>query len=351
MSAKNKPAIQHPELQAIPVIADRLTFLYLEHCTVNRADNAVTATDQRGTVHVPAAALSTLLLGPGTSVTHRAMELLGTMGVSVLWIGEHGVRFYAHGQPLTHSATLLLRQARLVTNVRSRVAVARKMYQMRFADEDVSSLTMQQLRGREGARMRSVYKKASKEWKVPWSGREYKPDDFSASDPVNAALSVGHACLYGLAHSVIMALGCSPGLGFVHEGHDRSFVYDVADLYKSEVTIPLAFRVASMDPEDLPGTMRRMTRDAMASVKLLERMVHDIRALLLTEDELEAEALEANVLYLWDDQLERVANAVSYGKELDIPDAGGANRQPTPLEASVPLDGSRLPHQTEEEPS
>ena len=65
-----------------------------------------------------------------------------------------------------------------------------------------------------------------------------------------------HACLYGLAHAVIVALGCEPGLGFVHVGHECSFVYDIADLYKAEVTIPIAFEVAAQAPEDLPAVVR-----------------------------------------------------------------------------------------------
>lgn len=104
----------------------------------------------------------------------------------------------------------------------------------------------------------------------------------SASAPVRPTV---HACLYGLAHAVIVALGCAPGLGFVHVGHECSFVYDIADLYKAEVTIPIAFEVAAQAPEDLPAVVRRRVRDAMVEHHILERMVHDIRWLLLTEEE------------------------------------------------------------------
>ena len=278
------PGILRPELQALPQIKDRMTFLYLEHCTLGRQDGAITVTDEKGIVHVPAAAITVLLLGPGTRVTHRAMELMGDTGVGVVWVGEHGVRYYAHGRPLTTRAGLLLRQAELVTNTRKHLAVVRKMYQLRFPEEDVSRLTMQQLRGREGSRVRGVYRKASRETGVPWNGRLYRPDDFAAGDKVNQALSAGHACLYGLAHAVIVALGCSPGLGFVHVGHEGSFVYDIADLYKAEVTIPIAFQVAAEDPEDLPAVVRRCVRDAMVEHHILERMVHDIRWLLQDEE-------------------------------------------------------------------
>ncbi|PWM08517.1 MAG: type I-E CRISPR-associated endonuclease Cas1, partial [Clostridiales bacterium] len=132
-----------PDLQALPQVKDRMTFLYLEHCTLERQDGAITVTDENGVVHIPAAAISVLLLGPGTRVTHRAMELMGDTGVGAVWVGEHGVRYYAHGRPLTTRANLLIRQAELVSNTRKHLDVVRKMYQLRFPDENVAHLTMQ----------------------------------------------------------------------------------------------------------------------------------------------------------------------------------------------------------------
>lgn len=305
--------IVRPEIQALPQIKDRMTFLYLEHCTLGRQDGAITVTDEKGVIHVPAAAISVLLLGPGTRVTHRAMELMGDTGVGVVWVGEHGVRYYAHGRPLTTHSSLLLRQAELVSNTRKHLNVARKMYQLRFPDEDVSQLTMQQLRGREGSRVRKAYRLASQRTGVEWNGRAYCPEDFEASDKVNQALSAGHACLYGLAHAVIVSLGCAPGLGFVHVGHECSFVYDIADLYKAEVTIPIAFEIVAEEPEDLSSAVRRRVRDAMVRNHILERMIHDIRWLLLSEEE-QPEVQET--VYLWDNQLGTVGNGVNYfGRE------------------------------------
>jgi CRISPR-associated protein Cas1 len=312
----DQPVVGKPELQALPTIRDRISFLYLEHCLLSRQDGAITVTDARGTVHVPAASLSVLLLGPGTNVSHRAMELIGDAGTSVVWVGEHGVRYYAHGRPLTHSARLLIKQAALVSNVRSRIFIARKMYQMRFPDEDVSMLSMQQLRGREGARIRAVYRHASKQTGVPWYGREYDPDNYNEGDTVNMALSAAHACLYGVIHSVIVALGCSPGLGFIHTGHEKSFVYDIADLYKAEITIPIAFEVAAKQPDDIGSVVRRRVRDEISDGHVLEQAVKDIHSLLFSEDP-SFEEIETDVLHLWDDKKGLVPNAVSYGKELD----------------------------------
>lgn len=309
--SKSLGGAQKPELRELPTIKDRITFLYVERCLVNRRDSALAFEDSRGVALVPGAALGVLMLGPGSNVTHRAVELASDAGVCLIWVGEHGVRYYAGGRPLARTSRLVARQAELVSNVRSRIAVARLMYQMRFPDEDVSRLTMQQLRGREGARVRSVYRACSKEYGVPWKGRSYNPDAFEEGSPVNQALSAAHACLYGIAQCVIAAFGCSPALGFVHTGHDRSFVYDFADLYKADITIPIAFSVVAENPEDVGGETRRRVRDAFATGHILERMVHDLQWLLLPAEEEDGFA-EAGVVRLWDDKGGDVAAGVSY---------------------------------------
>ena len=217
----------------------------MEHATISRADSAVTFVKEEGVVHCPAASLSALLLGPGTRITHQAMALLGECGTTVVWVGEQGVRYYASGKSVARSSRLLIAQAKLVSNTRSRLAVARMMYQWRFPGEDTSELTMQQLRGREGARVRSVYRQWSERTGVPWERREYDPNNFGDGSPINQALSAAHAALYGIVHAAIVSLGCAPGLGFVHTGNSWSFVYDVADLYKAEITIPAAFEVVA----------------------------------------------------------------------------------------------------------
>lgn len=299
------------ELTELPKISDRVSFIYVERAKINRVDSAITILDYRGTVQLPAAMIGVLLLGPGTDISHRAIELIGDTGTTVIWVGERGVRFYAGGTPLAHSTKFLEKQATLVSNNRTRLDVARKMYEMRFKGEEVSKFTMQQLRGREGARIRKVYRELSKEYKVEWSGREYKVDDYDDGTPVNKALSAANVSLYGVCHSVIAALGMSPGLGFVHTGHDKSFVYDIADLYKAEITIPIAFKIASEANEnDDVGTLARLAvRDKMVDGKLLKRIVDDLQFLMKVEDD---EQIEIDVLNLWDEKNENVRHGISY---------------------------------------
>ncbi len=309
---ENRAGLDKPGIRALPRIQDRMTFIYLERCRISRDNGSITVKDKSGITDIPAATISVLLLGPGTDVTHRAMELIGDAGVTVIWVGEHGVRYYAYGRALTNHATLLLRQAQLVSNEKKHIHVARMMYQLRFPGEDVSKLTMQQLRGREGSRIRSLYREQSKKWNVPWDKRKYRPEDYEVGDPVNKSLSAGNACLYGLAHAVICALGCSPGLGFVHVGHELSFAYDVADLYKAEITIPIAFEMAAKDEADIGSATRRRVRDELRKGHIVDRMVHDIKY-LLSDGEWDEEDYKST-LYLWDNVQGEVEHGISYAE-------------------------------------
>lgn len=288
------------EVQELGRFQDRSSFLSVEHCRVDRDNNAVTLIDENGVVHVPAAMLAALLLGPGTRITQAAVTLLADCGTSVLWVGQQGVRLYAAGLGTARSTRLLVRQAELASNQRSRLRVARAMYQLCFPGEAVARLTMQQLRGREGARVRDCYRAHSRRTGVAWHGRSYNQAAWLAADPVNRALSSANACLYGVAHAAIVHLGCSPGLGFVHTGHPLSLVYDVADLYKAEVTIPAAFDVAA-GGGNVDRAARVAVRDRVVESKLLERMVQDVKELLGFPGEQEpAEEPERGEMQLWD---------------------------------------------------
>jgi CRISPR-associated protein Cas1 len=196
------------------------------------------------------------------------------------------------------SSGLLQRQAALVSGQRSRLSVARAMYGMRFPGEELSGLTMQQLRGREGARVRALYREHAGKAGVTWKGRRYDPSDWAGGDTVNQCLSAANSCLYGICHAAVLHLGCSPGLGFVHTGHQLSFVYDVADLYKAEVAIPVAFRIAAVGGGDLGGRVRRAVRDAIREARLMPRIASDIRQLLGAP--LEEPAAGGGPADLWD---------------------------------------------------
>ena len=268
------------DLHVLPKVRDGLSYLYVEHARVDQHERAIALHDAAGTTPVPCAALSLLMLGPGTAVTHAAVRVLAESGCLVAWVGEEGVRFYAQGLGETRSSRGLLQQARLVSDPAARLRVVRRMYTMRFREHDLDGLTLEQIRGREGIRVRTAYQRASREFGVPWRGRAFQAGDWRAADPVNRALSTANACLYGVCHAAVVAAGFSPALGFVHTGKALSFVYDVADLYKTETTIPAALRATAEGTEGLEGRVRHACRDAFRESRLLARVVDDVKRLL-----------------------------------------------------------------------
>ncbi|MFJ2894338.1 type I-E CRISPR-associated endonuclease Cas1e [Streptomyces sp. NPDC087218] len=300
-------------------VGDRLSFVYLERCTVHRDSNAITAEDADGITHIPSATIGTLLLGPGTRVTHQAMALLGESGAGVTWVGEHGVRYYAGGRALTRSSGMIEAQAAAWANRRTRLDVARAMYRLRFPGEDTAGRTRQDLLGMEGRRLRDCYKREASRTGVPWRRREYHRDDFSAGDAPNQAITAAAQCMYGVSHSVIAALGCSPGLGFVHSGHERSFVMDVADFYRTEIAIPVAFDAAAEGEEDVATRTRRMLRDHINRIGLLDRCAQDIKDLLGydgTRDMAEADGTSQDRVTLQSDGDRHVESGRNYGDEI-----------------------------------
>lgn len=264
-------------LHDLPRFADKLTYLYVEHAVIEQDSSAIAVTRADGSsVAVPVAALAVLLLGPGTSLTHAAVKSLAENNCQAVWVGEHGVRFYANGMGGARSSRNLLRQAFLATNEAARMQVVVRMYCMRFSDVPPAEITLQQLRGREGIRVREAYSKAAREFGVRWAGRRYDRGDWDAADPVNRALSAANACLYGLCHAAILSGGYSAALGFIHTGKQLSFVYDVADLYKAQHVIPIAFREAADGGADLESRVRRACRDTFRAEGLTQRILPDI---------------------------------------------------------------------------
>jgi CRISPR-associated protein Cas1 len=284
--------------QDVHRIEDRVSSLYVERCHIDRDDNAIVLVNKARIVHVPAAYLAVLLIGPGSRITHAAVALLADSATSVCWVGEQGVRLYASGLSTARGSQLQLRQAWLATRPKERVAVARRMYDLRFPGEDTSALTLQQLRGREGTRVRRLYAQHSQRTGVPWTKRDYKAGDaFAAGDDVNRLLSAANSALYGICHAVITGIGASPALGFVHTGSALSFVLDIADLYKAEYTIPLAFDLAARGLT-AERDARTALRDAVVQHKLLARIVTDIKQLLVPDG---AHLSETESHGLWDE--------------------------------------------------
>jgi len=318
------------DLHILPKFRDCWSYLYVEHCVIEQQDKAIAIIDARGKVPVPCATLCLLMLGPGTKITHAAITALADNGCLVYWCGEEGVRFYAYGRGKTRNADNLLHQAKLWADPRLRLDVVMRLYRMRFDEPLDESLELPQIRGKEGVRVREAYARASRETGVEWKGRFYERGSWAAADPVNRALSAANSCLYGLCQAAILALGLSPALGFIHTGKMLSFVYDVADLYKTDVSIPVAFRTVLEGSEHLETRARRACRDAFKERQMLKKMVSDIQFALGLQSDKRADQCSlfdgdpALPGALWDPVEGRVQGGQNFGEEpLSGDDDGG----------------------------
>lgn len=269
-------------------IKDRLSFFYVERGSLTVIDGCLVLTDNedRTQYEVPARATVTIMVGPGTTVSTEAVRLAAAYGVLITWVGEHGVRCYSAGRPWSDNVEWLEKQVRCYSDPQLTLRVAREMFFRRFGVR-MERRSIDELRGLEGARVRELYKLKAQEAGIRWTGRNYVPGNpFGTTDAPNLALNVANTCLYGLVETAINATGMSPALGFIHRGSRLSFVLDIADLYKMEHMVPLAFGIVAKKGKDgkpwpgLESDVRRAARDHFRQTKLLTRIVDDTTGII-----------------------------------------------------------------------
>src|SRR3990167_5647578 len=285
-----------PPLKPIP-IKERLSVLYIEYGHLDVLDGAFVVVDKNGVrTHIPVGGVVCLMLEPGTRVSHAACALAARVGPLLVWIGEAGVRLYSAGQPGGARADRLLYQAKLALDPDLRLKVVRKMYALRFGEEPPQRRSVDQLRGIEGARVREMYKRMAGKYGVEWKARNYDTQDWDAGDIPNRCLSAATSCLYGVTEAAVLAAGYAPAVGFIHTGKPLSFVYDIADVYKFETVVPVAFKIAAKCPHNPEQQVRIACRDVFRESRLLERIIPGIEEMLSAGEIAPPAAPEESVL-------------------------------------------------------
>ena len=269
-----------PPLKPI-AIKERLSILFIEKGHLDVLDGAFVVVDKSGVrTHIPVGGVACLMLEPGTRTSHAAVALAARVGTLLVWVGEAGVRLYSSGQPGGARADRLLYQAKLALDDTLRLKVVRKMYAMRFGEVPPERRSVEQLRGIEGARVRETYKLIAKKYGVEWKARNYDTSEWDKGDLPNRCLSSATACLYGVTEAAVLAAGYAPAVGFIHTGKPLSFVYDVADVYKFETVVPVAFKIAATSPRNPEQQVRIACRDVFRESRLLERIIPGIEEML-----------------------------------------------------------------------
>lgn len=269
-----------PPLRPIP-IRERRSVLFVERGHLDVLDGAFVLVDKNGVrTHIPIGGVACLMLEPGIRVSHRAVGLAARTGTLLVWVGEAGVRLYASGQPGGARSDRLLYQARLALDETARLRVVRKMFEVRFGQPAPERRSIDQLRGIEGARVRALYDKLAQRHGVRWRHRRYDPKQWTAADLPNRCLSAATACLYGITEAAVLAAGYAPAIGFLHTGKPLAFVYDIADLFKFETVVPVAFEVAAKEPAQPEPAVRHRCRDMFRETHLLRRLIPTIEEVL-----------------------------------------------------------------------
>ena len=268
-------------------LKDRASIVFVEKGQLDVIDGAFVLVDATGVrTVIPVGGLAAIMLEPGTRASHAAVALAARAGTLLVWVGEAGVRLYSTGQPGGARSDKLLWQCRLALEPEARLKVVRHMFRMRFGETAPERRSVDQLRGIEGVRVRTIYQGLARQFGVTWKRRDYDPGNFDMSDVPNRCLSAATSCLYGLTEAAVLAAGYAPSVGFLHTGKPLSFVYDIADLYKFETVVPEAFRIAGQHargklekPVDM--AVRHACRDAFRKSGILARLIPAIEDVLM----------------------------------------------------------------------
>ena len=271
-----------PPLKPI-MMRERVSLIFIEYGQIDVVDNAFVVIDKNGVrTHIPIGSVACIMLEPGTRVSHAAAALAARVGTLLVWVGEAGVRLYASGQPGGARSDRLLYQAKLALDDTSRLKVVRKMYELRFGEKSPERRSIEQLRGIEGARVRKLYELLAQRYGLKWERRKYAPDNWDGSDLLNKCVSAANACLYGITEAAVLAAGYAPAVGFIHTGKPLSFVYDIADVFKFDTVVPVAFQIAARPSQQQQPerAVRLACRDMFRKEKVLARIIPTIEEVL-----------------------------------------------------------------------
>lgn len=277
--------------------ADRHGLMWLERGRLAVEDGNLVFTTagnsklEAGAYEIPFQQVSCMLLGPGTVISHDALRLLARQQTGVLAIGSKGIRLYASSMPFGPDRSALARkQATLWANEITRIDIVRKMYEYRFGEalpdyaRDVSSL-----RGIEGKRIKKVYERLAQQYGVEWKGRRFDRNDPESDDNINKAINHATTATYAASQIAVAVTGTIPQLGFIHESSGRAFALDIADLFRSTVSLPIAFQAAKQISQgqgnDIEAQARKLAGKTFQKKNVIPKMIDQIKTLLESNDD------------------------------------------------------------------
>lgn len=274
----------------LPQVKDKYPFLYFEHGKIEIDDMSVKfISAEKFIVKIPCGLITCLILGPGTSLTHEVIKILAQYNCFIFWMGENMLRFYSTGISITNHTKNIYKQIDNYSNKQKRLNIVKYMLSERFPEIDLENKTINQLRGMEGIRVKQLYKELANEYNVFWNFRNTgNLSSFQQISPINKYITIFNQFLYAYVTSVILALGYSPYIGFLHKGSPLPLTYDIADMFKKEMSIIPAFSLTQYNKDfnlDFAITEFLLNAENLKINKKIPEQINKIFNLNICKDE------------------------------------------------------------------
>lgn len=262
----------------------RANLYYLEHCRVMQKDGRVlylTESKKENLYYnIPIANTTVILLGTGTSITQSAVRLLASAGVLIGFCGGGGTPLFMGSEIEWLTPQSEYRPTEYIQGWLSwwwdddkRLAMAKRLQMARLdfmndvwgrdkdlrgagfdsKCDDIISLqnhyctqilgqnSVSDLLALEGRMTKELYKFA-----VKHTGYKGFSRDYDGVDKANQFLNHGNYLAYGLGATTAWVLGIPHGFAVMHGKTRRgALVFDIADIVKDTIILPLAFMCAS----------------------------------------------------------------------------------------------------------
>ena len=268
---------------------DRHGLVWLERGELNVIDGCLHFASGKYVDQIPHQSVSMILLGPGSSVTHDALRLLARHGTLLAAVGVDGVRTYTAPPLMPDRSSVARRQAELWGSPRRRLSVARHMYALRLG-EVLPHRDLDTLRGIEGARVKTIYRLRAQQFGIDWDGRRYDRANPEATDLPNQAINHAATAVQAAAAIAVQALAAIPQLGFIHEDSGQAFVLDIADLFRDDITLSIAFaavKEAGRNDQTIDRLVRREAARVFRKKAVIPAMIDRVKQVLRLDEKLE----------------------------------------------------------------
>jgi CRISPR-associated protein Cas1 len=235
-----------------------------------------------GNYAIPYQTVTSILMQPGTTISHDALRILARHGTGVVAVGDGGVRFYASMPFGPNESARARRQAAAWADPERRIDVARRMYAWRLG-ELLPVTDINALRGIEGARMKKSYQHLAQSYGIAWHGRRYDRADPESADVPNQAINHAASAVEAAAMIAVAVTGTIPQLGFIHEDAGIALPLDIADLFRDTALLPIAFGAAKEHGKDpkrpLEGCVRQLAGKTIVKERIVPKMIDRIKEL------------------------------------------------------------------------